>query len=105
MRLNLDIFSLLQAQYVRLRTQISRLERRLALRYGDRYDEIKQPLNGAKNWYEKTKSEAESSGTIPLEQKQEETSRQFAKAGSAAAHREGVIKQKLKELWHTLTKG
>jgi hypothetical protein len=44
------------------------LERRLALRYGDHYDEIKQQLDGTKNWYKKTKSEAESSGTIPLEQ-------------------------------------
>lgn len=105
MILTLNISTLLQAQYARLKTQISRLDRRLALRYGDRYDEIKDQLNGAKNWYEKTKSEAESSGTIPLEQRQEKTSRQFAKAGSAAAHQEGAIKQKLKELWHALTKG
>lgn len=105
MILTLNISTLLQAQYARLTAQISELDRRLALRYGDRYDKIKQQLSGAKNWYEKTKSEAESSGTIPLEQKQEETSRQFAKAGSAAAHKEGVIKQQLKELWHTITHG
>lgn len=105
MILTLDIFSFLKTQYARLRTQISRLDRRLALRYGDRYDEIKQQLDGTKNWYKKTKSEAESSGTIPLEQRQEETSRQFAKAGSAAARKEEVIKQKLKQLWLNITNG
>lgn len=105
MILTLDISALLQAQYARLKAQISKLDRRLALRYGDRYDEIKHQLNGAKNWYDKTKSEAQSSDTIPLEQRQEETSRQFAKAGSAVAHKEGVIKQKLKKLWQTIKNG
>ena len=72
---------------------------------GDRYDEIKQQLKGAKNWYDKTKSEAQSSNTIPLEQKQEETGREFAKAGSAVARQEEIIKQKFKKWWHTITKG
>lgn len=88
-----------------LRTKISELDRRLALRYGDRYDKIKHQLNGAKKWYQTTKSEAQSSNTIPLEQKQEETSGQFAKAGATTARQEEVIKQKLKKLLDTRTKG
>jgi hypothetical protein len=101
MILSLNISELLRAQYARLRAQISEFDRRLALRY----PEIKQKPDGTKNWYKKTKSEAESSGTIPLEQRQEETRRQFAKAGSAAARKEGVIKQKLKQLWLNITNG
>lgn len=89
-----------------LRTKISELDRRLALsRYGDRYDKIKQQFDGAKKWYQTTKSEAQSSNTIPLEQKQEETTSQFAKAGATTARQEKVIKQKLKKLLNPLTKG
>jgi hypothetical protein len=103
MILTLAIFSLIQAQSARLRAKIAELDRRLALRYGDHYAEIKQQLEGTKIWYQKTRSEAESSGTIPLEQKQAETDRQFANAGSVAARKEAVIKQQLKELWRSIT--
>jgi hypothetical protein len=88
-----------------LRTKIARLDRKLALRYGDRYDKIKQQFDGAKKWYQTTKSEAQSSNTIPLEQKQEETTGQFAKAGAATARQEEVIKQKFKKRLDSLTKG
>lgn len=88
-----------------LRTRIAELDQRLALRYGDRYDHIKQQFEGAKKWYQTQKSEAQSSNTIPLEQKQEETTDQFAKAGAATARQEEVIKQKLKKRLDTLTKG
>lgn len=88
-----------------LRTKISELDRRLALHYGDRYDKIKHQFEGAKKWYQTTKSEAQSSNTIPLEQKQEETTGQFAKAGATTARQEEVIKQKLKKLLDARTKG
>lgn len=97
MILNVDLFTL-------LRTKTSELDRRLAFRYGDRYDKIKQKFDEAKKWYQTSKSEAESSNTIPLEQKQEETTGQFAKIGTATARQEELIKQKLKKLWNTLTK-
>lgn len=103
MILNVDLSTRLQAQYARLRIWISELDERLSLRYGDRYDKIKQQLNGANNWYKKTKSEAQSSNTIPLEQKQEKAMGQFAKAGAATARKEVVVKNRLKELWHTIT--
>ena len=70
----------------------------------ERYDKIKHQVEGAKSWYDKTKSEAESTNTIPLDQKQEDTGRAFAKAGSAVARQEGIIKQKLKKWWHTIIK-
>ena len=88
-----------------LRTRIVELDRKLALRHGDRYDKIKHQLDEAKKWYQTTKSEAQSSNTIPLEQKQEETTDQFAKAGSGAARQEDVIKQKLKKTFEQSNQG
>ncbi|BAQ64751.1 hypothetical protein GM3709_1516 [Geminocystis sp. NIES-3709] len=81
------------------------MDRRLALHYGDRYDKIKHQFDGAKKWYQTTKSEAQSSNTIPLEQKQEEITGQFAKVGGNTARQEEVIKQKLKKRLDTITKG
>ncbi len=103
--LTLDISAQLHVQYARLKAQISQLDQNLAMRYGHRYNEIKQKMSGTKDWYEKAKSEAQKSGTIPLEQKKKETSHQFAQAGSAIARKEQVIKQQLKELWRTITNG
>ena len=98
----LSRFPVIQAQSARLKTQLTELDRRLALRYGDRYYKVKQQLDDTKVWYEKTRAEAQSSGTIPLDRKQEETTRQVGDAGSAAARKEAVIKQQIKELWHTI---
>ena len=98
-----NLVTRLQAQYSHLRTWISELDERLSLRYGDRYDNIKQQFNGANNWYKKTKSDAQSSNTIPLEQRQKKTMDQFAKGGAATARKEGVVKQGLKDLWRTIT--
>lgn len=100
--ITLSIFPVIHAQSARLKTQLAELDRKLAVRYGDRYDKIKQQLEGTKIWYEKTRAEAQSSGTIPLEQKQAETDRQVANAGSAAARKEAVIKQQLKEVWQNI---
>lgn len=108
MLLILGIFPQLQAQSARFKAIAAELDRKLALRYGDRYLEIKQQLDrraeGTKAWYEKSKSEAQASGTIPLERRQEETDRQVARAGSDAARKEAAIKQQLKDLWVTIKK-
>lgn len=106
MLLILGIFPQLQAQSARLKAIAAELDRKLALRYGDRYQEIKQQLDrqveGSKSWYEKTKSEAQATGTIPLDRQQQEADRQVARAGSGAARKEAAIKQQLKELWQTI---
>jgi hypothetical protein len=99
--LTINIPELLRSQYARFVEWLSKLNQRLTVRYGDRYNDFKQQFGHAKDWYEKEKSEAKSSGTIPLEQKQSEVIRQLAKAGSATAQKEGVIKMQLKELWRT----
>jgi hypothetical protein len=90
----------LQIQYERLKAKIAQLDYRLTLS-SDRYSKIRQQFGGAKDWYAATKSEAESSGTIPLDQKQQLANRQFAEAGSTAARQEEVIKQQLKDWWRT----
>jgi hypothetical protein len=98
----INIPELLRSQFGRFVEWLSGLDQRLAIRYGDRYNELKQQFGRAKDWYEKERSEAKSSGTIPLEQKQAEIMHQLAQAGSGAAQKEGVIKMQLKELWRTL---
>jgi hypothetical protein len=110
MLLTLSIFPQLQAQSARLKAQIAELDRSLALRYGDspkerlrqRYNQLKQQPVRVKNWYEQTKFAAQASGTIPLEQKQTEAHDLFADAGAVAARKEAVIKQQLKDLWHSI---
>ncbi len=110
MLLTLSIFPLLQAQSERLKAQIAQLDRSLTLRYGDspkerlrqRYHNIKQQPARVKDWYVQTKSAAQASGTIPLEQKQTEAHDGFANAGGVAARKEAVIKQQLKDLWHSI---
>jgi hypothetical protein len=108
MLLILGIIPQLQAQSARLKAIAAELDRKLALRYGDRYQDIKRQLDrqvaGSKAWYEKTKTEAQTTGTIPLDRQQEEADRQVAGVGSAAARKEAAIKQQLKELWLTIKK-
>jgi uncharacterized circularly permuted ATP-grasp superfamily protein len=100
--LAIDISELLRSQYAQFIKWISELDQGLTDRYGDRYNKVKQQFNRAGDWYEKTKSEAKSSGTIPLDQKQTEISRLLAEAGANTAQKEGVIKMQLKELWRTI---
>ena len=112
MLLTLSIFPLLQAQSARLKVQLAEWDRSLVLRYGDspkerlrqRYGQIKQQFAGVKDWYEQTKSAAQTSGTIPLDRKQTEADDRFAEAGAVAARKEAVIKQQLKDLLHNIKK-
>jgi hypothetical protein len=104
-----SIFSTLQVQSARLKAIIADLDRKLDVRYGDRYRQFKQQVEGrvdrSKVWYDKTRSEAETSGTIPLEQRQQDASRRVADAGSAAARKEALIKQQLRDLWQSIKAG
>jgi hypothetical protein len=104
--LTLSIFASLQAQSARLKTRLGELDRQLELRYGDRYGrvkgQVKDKVAATKSWYEKTRTEAERTGTIPLDSQQAATSDRFGRAGSTAARKEVAIKQQLKELWHNI---
>ncbi|MFN5399721.1 MAG: histidine kinase [Pseudanabaena sp.] len=90
---------LLQEQYVNLKSQMTNLDRKLADRYGDRYQEIKLQWEKAKTWYDQKKVEAEASGVLPLQQKQAEIETNAGEFGSVVARKEEQIKQGLKEIW------
>jgi hypothetical protein len=102
----LSISASLQVQSAKLKARVLELDRQLELRYGDRYSrvkgQVKEKVAGTKSWYEKTRAEAESTGTIPLDSQRGATTDRFARAGSTAARKEGAIKQQLKELWHSI---
>jgi len=90
---------LLQQQYLKLKTQLESLDEKLLDRYGDRYIEVKHKWENAKTWYEKTKTEAEASGTLPLHQKQLEIEHNFGDFGTVVAQKEHEVKEHLQELW------
>lgn len=92
---------ILQAQYIKLKSQLANIDEMLADRYGDRYQEIKQQWEKAKTWYDQTKVEAKASGVIPLQQKQAEIENNLGELGSVAARKEEQIKQSLKEIWES----
>lgn len=101
--LNTNLSAQLQAQYERFIEQMSALDRRLTLQYGDRYTTLKQRFDGTRERYKQARTEAERSGVTPLDQRQETAHSRMAQAGSSAARQEEVLKQKVKTLWHTVT--
>jgi len=90
---------ILQEQYIKLKSQMAILDKKLVDRYGDQYQEIKQQWEKAKTWYSEKKIEAKASGVIPLQQKQAEFENNLGELGSLAARKEERIKQGLKEIW------
>ena len=90
---------ILQEQYIKLKSQLALLDKKLVDRYGDRYQEIKQQWEKAKTWYGEKKVEAKASGVIPLQQKQAEFENNLGELGTLAARKEEQIKQGLKEIW------
>ncbi len=90
---------ILQEQYIKLKSQMAILDKKLADRYGDQYQEIKQQWEKAKTWYNQKKAEADASGVIPLQQKHAEIEENLGELGSVVARKEEQIKQGLKEIW------
>ncbi len=95
----------LQEQYLNLRSQLLSLDQKLANRYGDRYNEVKQQWVKTKTWYSQKKAEAEASGTIPLQEKQAEIETNLGDFGSVVARKEKEVKQHLQELWDNKVSG
>jgi hypothetical protein len=92
-------FGMLQEQYLKLKSRLASIDKKLEIRYGDRYDEVKQQWENAKTWYGHKKTEAEASGTIPLQQKKTEIESNLGEFGSVVARKEQEIKQQLQEIW------
>lgn len=97
-------FAGLREQYARLRTKLEVLDANLKVRYGDRYDEVKQHLDNAKAWYDSAKAKSEAKGIDPVQEKQSEFESKLGEAGASLARKEEQVKQRLKELWKTATK-
>lgn len=93
----------MQEQYARLKAKLAVLDANLAGRYGDRYDEVKQHLDSAKNWYENAKANTEAGSPNGVQQKHAEFEQKLGELGTALAQKEKQIKERLKELWQTTT--
>ena len=104
MKSTIELLAPLQANYQRLKGQANKLDLELMVRYGDRYGLLKSKFANLKTWYEKSVSEARSSGVIPLEERHAKTHLRSANAGVSAAQKELVIKQKVRELWQGIKK-
>ncbi|MBE9167611.1 histidine kinase [Pleurocapsales cyanobacterium LEGE 06147] len=89
-------FAQLQEQYVKLKEQLAKIDATLANRYGDRYAEVKQRLENAKNWYDTTRAKTEAGEPDPVEQKRADFEAKAEKAGAAAAKMEQAVKEKVK---------
>ena len=100
---NTEEASLLKKRYSQLQTQLAIVKANLAVRYGDRYDEVKHHLDNAKTWHESAKTQAEYLEPGLVQEKQVEFEAKLGQAGSAVARKEKEVKRLLKELWHTIT--
>lgn len=98
-------FSTMKSQYARLKAQLAILDANLAARYGERYDDVKQHLETAKTWYASAKTEAEREGIDKVQKTQVEVEAKMSELGGAIARKEARVKELLKELWVTVTKG
>ncbi|HHP7230704.1 MAG TPA: histidine kinase [Xenococcaceae cyanobacterium] len=93
--------ALLQKRYAQLKAQLAVLQANLASRYGERYEEVKQYLDEAKNWYEKAKEDPEAFNEQVAQQRADFETK-LGEAGGAIARKEKQVKQLLKELWQTV---
>ncbi len=89
-------FARLQEQYLKLKEQLAKLDATLANRYGDRYAEVKQRLENAKNWYDTTRAKTEAGEPDPVEQRRAELDTKAAEAGKSVARMEQAVKKQLK---------
>jgi len=89
-------FAQLEEQYLKLKEQLAKLDTTLANRYGDRYAEVKQRLEDAKNWYDTTRAKTEAGEPDPVEQKRAEFDAKAAEAGKSVARMEQAVKKQLK---------
>lgn len=90
---------MLKQQYLNLKFQLANLDSKLVARYGDRYADVKQQLDGVKALYDQAKIEAESKGITPVQSKQTEIERKLSKFASTVAIAEHEIVEYLQQLW------
>ncbi len=94
---NSEQVGLLQKRYAQLQAQLAIVRANLAARYGGRYEEVKEHLDEAKNWYSQTRPQAEAV-VDQAEQKREQLEERIGEAGASLAKGETRIRQILSEL-------
>jgi ElaB/YqjD/DUF883 family membrane-anchored ribosome-binding protein len=93
---NSEEFALLKKRYAQLQAQAAILRANLAARYGGRYEEIKENLEEATHWYDRTRTKAE---TIDqAQQKRSQLEERLRTAREALAKKEKQIRNILSEL-------
>lgn len=94
---NSEEFALLKKRYAQLQAQAAILRANLAARYGGRYEEIKENLEEAKNWYSRTRSKTEAV-VDQADQKRAHLDERLREAAEAIARKERQIRNILSEL-------
>ncbi len=94
---NSEEVALMQRQYAQLQGQLAILRANLAARYGGRHEEIKEHLDQATTWYNKTRTQVEPVVEQAL-QKREQLEEKLGDAGAAVAKKERGIRQVLSDL-------
>lgn len=96
------VFNTFRTRFLnQLRSQLVSLDTKLATRYGDRYEAVKQRLGLFRNWYNDSKAKAEAIGVDPVQQKQAAIELKVAEQGAFVARKEQQIRQQVKELLST----
>ncbi|MBD2667163.1 hypothetical protein B6N60_04333 [Richelia sinica FACHB-800] len=90
--------ALLKKRYAQLQTQLAIIRANLAARYSGRDQNVQQYLDEAKNWYERSRPQAEAIVT-QVGQKHSQLEDKLGAAGTAIAKKERQLKQTLRELF------
>lgn len=94
---NNEQVALMKKRYAQLQAQAAILKANLAARYGGRYEEVKEHLDEAKIWYDRTRTQAEPV-VDQVDQKRVQLEEKLGDAGTALAKKERQIKLLLSEL-------
>ncbi|MDY6938468.1 MAG: histidine kinase [Cyanobacteriota bacterium] len=99
---NSEEAALMQKRYAQLKAQLAIVQANLSARYGEHFDEIKDHLEEAKVWYERTRSETKEDESI-VRERQAKFESKLGEVGAALGRKERKLRQLLKELWHSTT--
>lgn len=97
-----DEDSVLRKRYAQLQAQLAILQANLAARYGERFEEVNQHLDTAKDWYVKARPQGEATAE-QVRQKSAELDAKLGEAGTAIAQKERRVRQLLKEAFNIAT--
>lgn len=93
---NSEEVALMQKRYAQLQGQIAILRANLTARYGGRYEEVKEYLEEAKNWYRRTNTSSDQA-----QQKRSHLEERISEAGEAIAKKQKQLRNILSELLKT----